>query len=346
MKYKLNSMTLIVATLSLLFSNLYAQELPCGTTVSDDDLTSMRLDSSTQLNTTVATSGIQYFAVQHHIVRKSNGTGGLNISAPDILIESLNSNYEDTNIRFYSCGTVDEIHSDTYYEFVKNTSEASLMSTYNQSNAINVYYMNSIYYSTEIGYVGGYASFPWDSRKIITINHNNPISSTGTHEFGHFFGLLHTFETANGKELVNRDPNNCKVYGDGFCDTPADLKPSTPGVTLSGCDYTGTLTDTNGDLYAPDIHNHMSYYPCRSHFSSDQIDKMNDWAGKPQRQGFIHTTTLNNMTITTNNSFSGGIVIINDMTIQNNADVVFENCGPVVIEKDFEITIGATLEIH
>ena len=82
------------------------------------------------------------------------------------------------------------------------------------------------------------------------------------HEFGHFFGLYHTFEEAQfGKD--DFDADKCHLTGDRICDTPPD-----PGdvfevyVNYSSCEMLG-LKNEQGIEYKPLIQNYMSYYkPC------------------------------------------------------------------------------------
>lgn len=92
---------------------------------------------------------------------------------------------------------------------------------------------------------------------------------------GQFFGLLHTYETKKGVELV--DGSNCKSAGDEICDTPAD--PYVPYRELSNyvndCIFKSTIKDINGDIYLPDVTNVMSnYFPCHCRFSFEQYKKM------------------------------------------------------------------------
>ncbi len=82
------------------------------------------------------------------------------------------------------------------------------------------------------------------------------------HEFGHFFGLFHTFETGLfGRESFDKD--ECSTTGDLICDTPPD-----PGtvfeiyVNYATCEMVG-LEGPDGYMYKPILHNIMSYYkPC------------------------------------------------------------------------------------
>jgi len=82
------------------------------------------------------------------------------------------------------------------------------------------------------------------------------------HEFGHFFGLYHTFE----QNMFGRDQfieGDCYITGDRICDTPPD-----PGtifelyVNYSKCEMVGFENEA-GISYKPIIENFMSYYkPC------------------------------------------------------------------------------------
>lgn len=105
----------------------------------------------------------------------------------------------------------------------------------------------------------------------------NGIAATRTieHEMGHILGLSHT-HVPSDNELV--DGSNCTTAGDYLCDTPADPGLSTSNVN-SNCIYTGTATDANGDPYNPLTNNFMSYsrYTCRSAFTQQQVDKMNQY---------------------------------------------------------------------
>lgn len=83
------------------------------------------------------------------------------------------------------------------------------------------------------------------------------------HEFGHFFGLYHTFEDFQfGKERA--DGSNCNFAGDRICDTPAD-----PGniyevhVNYSLCEMMDHIDPETGVEYKPMLNNYMAYYrPC------------------------------------------------------------------------------------
>ena len=52
--------------------------------------------------------------VQHHIIRESNGTGGLDTSYIQQIIDTLNSYYINGGIQFYNCGPVNIIDNSKY----------------------------------------------------------------------------------------------------------------------------------------------------------------------------------------------------------------------------------------
>ena len=106
------------------------------------------------------------------------------------------------------------------------------------------------------------------------------------HEFGHFFGLYHTFEDYQfGKEKP--DGTNCDTAGDRFCDTPAD-----PGnvyevyVNYSTCEMTGYADPETGVEYRPMLNNYMAYYrPCY----------LKKYEFTPMQLAFIYTASRSNL---------------------------------------------------
>lgn len=83
------------------------------------------------------------------------------------------------------------------------------------------------------------------------------------HELGHVLGLPHTDGLYGSPIPELADGSNCAIAGDMICDTPADPGLYQPGlVDPVTCTYIGTLTDANGDSYAPMINNIMAAGPC------------------------------------------------------------------------------------
>ncbi len=109
------------------------------------------------------------------------------------------------------------------------------------------------------------------------------------HEFGHFFGLYHTFEQKYGRESASSDL--CEKAGDKICDTPAD--PGTAYevyVNYTRCEMEGFF-DSDSIEYRPMINNFMSYYkPCYMkpyRFSEGQFDVIYNASKSDIRKDFI-----------------------------------------------------------
>lgn len=209
-------------------------------------------------------SCISHYPIKAHIVRRSNGTGGLSTADLDDAIDNMNTLYEPTCMAFYLCDGINYIDDDTYYDF-NSDDEDAMTSANNVDNLINIYFCNSVAIGT--GTYCGYAYYPGGADVILMDNSCTMNGSTLPHEVGHFFSLPHTH---NGEdELV--DGSNCQTAGDEFCDTEADPRLRSSTVT-SSCVYIGTETDANGDTYNPNTHNIMSYSrkACRDFFSVEQ----------------------------------------------------------------------------
>lgn len=132
----------------------------------------------------------------------------------------------------------------------------------------------------------GYSSFPWDTDKSVdgVVLARNTYDSTrlrapytlyktATHELGHFFGLLHTFEDAAPGEFpvaldTNKDGkvSGGESTGDCIADTPAQKTPT----------YGNPLTNPNSWNRATMWMNHMDYTDDAAMFmfTKDQCAKM------------------------------------------------------------------------
>ena len=229
-----------------------------------------------------------------HIVRQSDGSGGLSLGELAIAFANLNYTFFNADIEFFVCGDINYIDDDDFYNFnaeaPDNDDETAFTSPHEVTNAINVFFMNDIVTSSGFD-AAGYAYFPFNniqSNRIFMINSvaTNPPNSTFSHELGHYFSLYHTHE---GTEDGNTDPNaenvprigtnaNCAATGDLLCDTDADPRYSNSEFNFSTCTYTGSGTDVNAVPYLPTtaINNIMSYYPdqCGGVFTGGQFTRM------------------------------------------------------------------------
>ena len=211
--------------------------------------------------------------VQHHIVRETNGTGGLDPNDIPIIMGIMNTYYANANISFFDCGTINYIDNSSYYNF-DQSQESAVCGANDVANVINIYYFNSV--GNGSSSYCGYAYFPGGPDRIIMNNACALNGSTLTHELGHYLSLYHTHQGSTGSnpELVNG--SNCTTAGDQLCDTPADPTLSNSTVNTS-CVYTGTATDPNGQAYVPDPTNIMSYSrkSCRTFMSTGQYNRTN-----------------------------------------------------------------------
>ncbi|QOD61779.1 T9SS type A sorting domain-containing protein [Polaribacter haliotis] len=232
--------------------------------------------------------------IKVHIVRNSDGSGGISETGFNTILSELNAAYLPMKMSFYLCEDINYIDNSEYYTFDKSE-ENDLANSTEVIQVINIYFVNSIAKNGDS--VGGYAYIPYSylpyksSLNRIFIANTN--SSTLIHEIGHFFSLPHTHGTSNStltNELV--DGSNCSSEGDKFCDTPAD--PNLLNKVNSECKYNETTIDANGDLYKPLTNNYMSYSrsSCKNSFT-------------PEQQSAIVETLLNERSyLAYNNNFS------------------------------------------
>ena len=220
------------------------------------------------------TNFVSSIPIKAHIIRASDGSGGLSESDLNDAISSLNSFYANAYLEFFLCEGINYIDDDNFYDF-EASEEVALTSANNVTNSINIYFTDYVEGSSGSS-VCGYAYYPGGPDVIIMANDCTTNGSTLPHEIGHFFSLLHTHGPNNSvmtTELV--DGSNCDTDGDLICDTPADPKLSTTNVDES-CNYTGTSIDANSDPFVPDTNNIMSYSrkSCRTLFSTEQYARI------------------------------------------------------------------------
>ncbi len=190
-------------------------------------------------------------------------------------LEQLNILFFMAEMEFEEYGKPKFIYSAELTEFNRESEEALLLKEYSQKKVINIYVVQKI--SSKFRYLNGYSNFPGHGDFIVITEEALLNPSTLAHEMGHFFGLLHTFETAYGPEPVRRCPA-CLKSGDRLMSTPAtEIYPMIDEETCS-CFY--EEKDSEGLTYRPDIENIMSYSPakCRFLFTSGQITIMRNQA--------------------------------------------------------------------
>jgi hypothetical protein len=188
------------------------------------------------------------------------------------VVENLNISFKSTKFTF-SFAEMEELKTDLKIEDLSGNQDNSyglFSDKYDKKDMITVYILdhkNEFCTVTEnsisCSRTGGFSYILSDrANNVVMSQFDLSDSKIIAHEFGHFFGLFHTFETALfGDDMTA--PDFCTKSGDLICDTPVD-----PGtvfevyVNYTTCEMIGNK-DFLGNEFKPIIQNFMSYYkPC------------------------------------------------------------------------------------
>ena len=296
---------LIVWSVFFMQFKLYAQ-FTCGTTTLNAVSQNANAQSAVVTPLAAQSDGTYAINIYFHIIRLSNGTGGVNASGLPGLATLITNAYSSHHIKIVNAG-YDYINSDTYANF-QDALYNNLIAVNNKANAINIYLL----YNNPTAYGGKTDAIPGHS---IVIANVYALTQVVVHETGHSLGLFHTFhgqESGSCPELANE--SNCTTCGDYICDTPADpYNPSSgqPYPSNSNCVYTGPVG------YTPDVTDYMTYSlpSCLNHFTAGQESRMtSSLSSASVLQPVILsisgvTAFCTNATYTINNYITGGTVV-------------------------------------
>ena len=240
----------------------------------------------------------------------SNGSDGVTDQDLNRGLARINEIFFDIGIEFYYSGVNRVTNADLYNYNNTNAdaiggadSEGSYVTLVGSVNdAVNMYVVGSISLDGNGG-VAGYAYFPADLPQTTRIfmemdSYYDETSQVLAHEFGHHFGLHHTFVQDNDSDGQNDEieniarsgaNQNCDTNGDFLCDTPAD--PGAQANAQNACSYGGSSTDPTGQAYSGNtsMDNYMSYWNpflCSQDFTAGQYARMT--AGRMERE--THTS--------------------------------------------------------
>jgi PKD repeat protein len=171
------------------------------------------------------------------------------------------------------------------------------VSYWDSKKYFNVWSVNSIAGGGGGGIIAGYAQFPWsgiNSTYGIVIDYNfvGANERTLTHEIGHCFSILHTFQSGCG--------GNCSNTGDWICDTPPSSTSSfgCPNASTCSNDASGPSPYVTNEV--DQYENYMSYNACQNMWSLDQMSDM---------EGVLNSTStstgLNQLNTTANRAATG-----------------------------------------
>lgn len=230
--------------------------------------------------------------IKPKIIHKTQASAVISTSQVFELINKLNQVFSEINIQFVVEGnSIEQIFDDEFYD-LKTENDGALRAKYDSNDAINLYFTHTII-RPDLSQLNGYTSLPNLSRGsnsiILSYLDNTPLDFSLlkekiiVHEFGHYFGLLHTYQDSNNediskRELVTRSIGaNCNSTGDYLCDTPADPFDRIPSIFSLECTekIPADIADFNGENYTPPIDNYMSYHhKCGLRFTPMQFQKM------------------------------------------------------------------------
>jgi len=207
------------------------------------------------------------FQVHAHVILDTFGVA--NFTADDLRADLANASdkFAPICIGFELCG-IDTISNYEYDSLGTDMETGEILSLFAVKNRINIFLASELQEPPICGFaaLSGIAN-PNNGYVFLKCK-----GGTLVHEFGHLFGLVHTFENAS-EQLV--DGSNCETTGDLLCDTPADPYVADPTIVWQdGCEFIWEGLDPNGMYYSPDVGNIMSYYSCTCGFTRQQYIKM------------------------------------------------------------------------
>lgn len=199
-----------------------------------------------------ASEELTFFITIHHVTNGLLNSFTTETTTIDsIVLENLNSSYDDLGIRFQIKESVTSA-KDYYIEGIVDHYK-----DFDNRNTLNIVVYHNI--DTENGYMYGAAvKAPGTVFGILSTRVHLP---TLVHEMGHCFGLPHVFEKDD-------TDGSTSTHGDRICDTPAyDLMDNR---YITNCGWDGTSKYTPEELLIL-LKNYQNYSPndrdCRSEFT-------------------------------------------------------------------------------
>lgn len=277
----------------IIFSNLQGQHfMPgfCGVHAEDMELMEKMYPNDFKGQATYDRSAVIHIPIQFHLVATNSGSGRIQ---PHIVLKQLcklNSDFSNTNIRFYLYDIFRNIDNTAIYS--TPASNGNAIQTRKVAKALNVFITDKADPEGALGTVLGYYS-PQGDYVVLTRGEAIKQSNTLSHEIGHFLSLRHTFHgwerdpwneakhgdtikiryTLDGNEIEFMNKENCAIAADMLCDTPPDYNF---GFTSNGCNYAYEVWDFNNEKVTPQKENQMSYFSnCAQFvFTPDQVNRM------------------------------------------------------------------------
>lgn len=278
------------------FDELYSQEkksppkhdhASCPMTLEEHEIEAYgsQVRAESNMNREVL-DGVYNIPVQFHLLRRTNGTGGITPEDAAWELEQANIKYSWMGVEFFQCSPARFIDDDNFFntEFQfdwddycgQTNAEYTIANQNNETDVVNIYYVNTDGWN--------WSCFPDDRFEkckdwIIMDIDDIGFEYLLAHELGHYFNLLHTFQgyddnDPDNNEHITRSPSddcyNCGAIGDWLCDTPADNNSWD-----NNCLWDGTGADGCSNLdFEPEELNIMSYSDCAHNFTAGQHSRV------------------------------------------------------------------------
>lgn len=227
---------------------------PCG----QPDSVPVAFDRSNVAGTSGETSATaaayHRIVTRFHVVRRSDGTGGIDENVIPFLVRDLNHGFRDTPFRFVRQPGVSYINNSGYYTNINfNPTGQSILTQIATPGVLNIVL-------APVLQGGATNALGPPSPRGIFIDYTaagSPASmAVPAHEAGHVFSLLHPFETGLGVECTSGV--NCVTAGDRICDTPASTGVHGGNTLATGVYFLSANGPCPGDPpYAPQTRTYM-----------------------------------------------------------------------------------------
>lgn len=210
--------------------------------------------------------------IQVHLVRRSDGTGGITSQQADEQLEWLFDGFAPHGVSFVEIGRDEVLISNEDWDLLHLHHKYSL-APFMRPDAVDIFLVDPTH-PLSFG-----SAFTVPSTALVVCG-NRMFNGVIVHEMGHCLGLYHLHEHEFGLELPGG--SNCEDAGDLVCDTPAC--PLGPGLGLrppltdeETCELTPIFFQYYSEYVpAPDPTNYMAYstMDCIVHFTDEQVDRM------------------------------------------------------------------------
>lgn len=231
-----------------------------------------------------AVAGLQRIVCRFHVIRRSDGSGGIDEARIGDLLRDLNVGFRDTPFRFVREPGTTYIDDDGYYaDFPTFQSMIPIWNAYYEPGVLN-WFLTPVVQSGQFDATTSFGPPAHSGERGIFMAYRATGSPTNIvtppHEVGHVFDLNHPGETFFAAECTSGA--NCAVAGDFICDTPASPNVFGANTTATGIYFANEPGPCPGDPpYDPNTRLYMEFgwpagHVLRDRFTPGQVAYMLD----------------------------------------------------------------------